>query len=262
MAVISMKTLLETGAHFGHQTKRWNNKMSPYIYGVKSGIHIIDLKETLHHLKDAYEYVRNASAQGQSILFVATKPQMQGIVQEEAERCGGFYINHRWLGGMLTNYNTVKQSLSKLKAYEEMAGQDNEYEGLIKKEALKIQRKREKLDRSLGGVRNMKKVASIIFIVDTKNEHLAVKEARKLGIPIVAITDTNCDPTLVEHAIPANDDSQRTVRLITNVISSAVLEGKALRAKGRKDDLMKKKHATEETKAVPEASEEKASKSE
>ncbi len=230
MAVISMKHFLEAGVHFGHQTKRWNPKMAPYIYGVKSGIHIIDLRQSLRKLQEAYQYVKEASTQGKPILFVGTKQPIQKIIFEEALRCESPYINFRWLGGFLTNFSTVKQSIGRLQSYEEMAGEDRIYEGILKKEALQIERKREKLDRSLGGVRTLKDVPGMIFIVDCKREHLAVREAQKLGIPIVGVADTNCDPTGIDYVIPGNDDSPRAVKLFANVIATAVLEGKAVRA--------------------------------
>jgi small subunit ribosomal protein S2 len=229
MAVISMKQFLEAGAHFGHQTKRWNPKMSPYIYVAKAGIHVIDLRLTLARLKEAYEYVKAASAQGKSVMFVGTKPQLQRIVKEEADRCGSNYINFRWLGGMLTNFSTVKQSISRLHEYDELAGPEQTYEGLLKKEALRIERKREKLERSLGGVKSMRSIPDILFVIDAKKEHLAVKEARRLGIPIVGIADTNCDPTELDIAIPGNDDSPRAVGIFAGVIASAILEGRAQR---------------------------------
>lgn len=230
MAVISMRQFLEAGVHFGHQTKRWNPNMAPYIYGVKSGIHIIDLRQSLKQLKVAYDYVKAASAEGRNVLFVGTKLQIQNIIQEEADRCGANYINFRWLGGMLTNFSTVKQSIGRLKEFEELAGEDDTYEGIIKKEALRIQRKREKLDQSLGGVKTMRGLPDLIFVVDCRKEHLAIKEAQKLNIPIIAISDTNSDPREVTIPIPGNDDSPKAVRLFTSVIATGILEGRASRA--------------------------------
>ena len=189
MAVISMKHFLEAGVHFGHQTKRWNPKMAPYIYGVKSGIHIIDLRQTLRKLQEAYQYVKQASSEGKSMLFVGTKQSIQRIVLDEAIRCDSPYINFRWLGGLLTNFGTVKQSIARMKTFEEIAGEDGSYEGVLKKEALMMERKRMKLSRSLGGVRNMKSVPSILFITDCHREQLALKEALKLGIPVVGIAE-------------------------------------------------------------------------
>ncbi|MBL7035756.1 MAG: 30S ribosomal protein S2 [SAR324 cluster bacterium] len=233
MAVITMKQFLEAGVHFGHQTKRWHPNMSPYIYGIKNGVHVIDLRLTLTKLKEAYEYVKASAAEGRVPLFVGTKIQIQRIVKEEAERCGSPYINFRWLGGLLTNFGTVKQSIGRLKSFEEIAGEDRSYEGVIKKEALMMERKRVKLERSLGGVRNMKSIPSMLFITDCHREQLALKEAQKLGIPVVGVADTNCDPTGIDYVIPGNDDSPRAVALYANIISTAVLEGLAVRKQAR-----------------------------
>lgn len=230
MSVVSLKQFIESGVHFGHQTRRWHPKMAPFIYGAKQGIHIIDLRKTLSQLKIAYEYVRDITAQGQTVLFVGTKHQIQDVIKEEAERCGSYFINERWLGGLLTNFNTIRQSVERLKKYEEMAGPNDRYEGFIKKEALQIKRKREKLERSLSGVKEMRILPSAIFLVDCKKEHIAVEEGKKLNIPIIAVVDTNCDPTGIHYPIPGNDDAPRAVRLFTSVIASAVLEGKELKA--------------------------------
>ncbi len=225
MAVISMKTFLEAGVHFGHQTKRWHPNMAPYIYGIKNGVHVIDLRQTLSKLKEAYEYVKASAAEGRVPLFVGTKTQIQRIVKEEAERCGSPYINFRWLGGLLTNFGTVKQSIARMKTFEEIAGEDGTYEGVLKKEALMMERKRMKLERSLGGVRNMKSVPSMLFITDCHREQLALKEALKLRIPVIGVADTNCDPAGIDYVIPGNDDSPRAVALYANIISTAVMEG-------------------------------------
>ncbi len=227
MAVISLKTFLEAGVHFGHQTKRWHPKMGPYIYGIKNGVHVIDLRQTLSKLKEAYEYVKVSAAEGRVPLFVGTKTQIQRIVKEEAERCGSPYINFRWLGGLLTNFGTVKKSIARMKTFEEIAGEDRSYEGVLKKEALLMERKRIKLERSLGGVRDMKSVPSLLFITDCHKEQLALKEAFKLQIPIIGVADTNCDPTGIDYVIPGNDDSPRAIALYANVISTAVIEGLA-----------------------------------
>ena len=227
MAVISLKTFLEAGVHFGHQTKRWHPKMGPYIYGVKNGVHVIDLRQTLSKLKEAYEYVKVSAAEGRVPLFVGTKTQIQRIVKEEAERCGSPYINFRWLGGLLTNFGTVKKSIARMKTFEEIAGEDRSYEGVLKKEALLMERKRIKLERSLGGVRDMKSIPSLLFITDCHKEQLALKEAFKLQIPIIGVADTNCDPTGIDYVIPGNDDSPRAIALYANVISTAVIEGLA-----------------------------------
>ena len=227
MAVISLKTFLEAGVHFGHQTKRWHPKMGPYIYGIKNGVHVIDLRQTLSKLKEAYEYVKVSAAEGRVPLFVGTKTQIQRIVKEEAERCGSPYINFRWLGGLLTNFGTVKKSIARMKTFEEIAGEDRSYEGVLKKEALLMERKRIKLERSLGGVRDMKSIPSLLFITDCHKEQLALKEAFKLQIPIIGVADTNCDPTGIDYVIPGNDDSPRAIALYANVISTAVIEGLA-----------------------------------
>ena len=199
--------------------------MAPYIYGVKSGIHIIDLRQTLRKLQEAYQFVKEASADGKNMLFVGTKQSLQRVVLEEAQRCESPFINFRWLGGFLTNFSTVKQSIGRLQYFEEIAGEEKSYEGILKKEALQIERKREKLERSLGGVRAMKDLPGLIFIIDCKREHLAVREATKLGIPIVGVADTNCDPSGIDYVIPGNDDSPKAVHLYANVISNAILEG-------------------------------------
>ena len=250
MAVISMRQFLEAGVHFGHQTKRWHPKMSPYIYGVKNGVHVIDLRQTLTKLKEAYEYVKASAEEGRVPLFVGTKIQIQGIVKEEADRCGCPYINFRWLGGLLTNFGTVKQSIARMKSFEEIAGENGDYEGIIKKEALMMERKRVKLTRSLGGVRNMKSIPSILFITDCHREQLALKEAQKLGIPVVGVSDTNCDPTGIDFMIPGNDDSPRAVALFSNVISTAVMEGLAVRKQYRIDSAPIDKAPAKKTKVV------------
>ena len=202
--------------------------MAPYIYGIKNGVHVIDLRQTLSKLKEAYEYVKVSAAEGRVPLFVGTKTQIQRVVKEEAERCGSPYINFRWLGGLLTNFGTVKQSIARMKTFEEIAGEDGSYEGVLKKEALMMERKRIKLERSLGGVRNMKSVPSILFITDCHKEQLALKEAIKLRIPVIGVADTNCDPARIDYVIPGNDDSPRAVALYANIISTAVMEGLAV----------------------------------
>jgi small subunit ribosomal protein S2 len=245
-----MKQFLEAGVHFGHQTKRWHPKMSPYIYGVKNGVHVIDLRQTLTKLKEAYEYVKASAEEGRVPLFVGTKTQIQRIVKEEADRCGSPYINFRWLGGLLTNFGTVKQSIARMKSFEEIAGEDGNYEGVIKKEALMMERKRVKLARSLGGVRNMKSIPSMLFITDCHREQLALKEAQKLGIPVVGVSDTNCDPTGIDFMIPGNDDSPRAVALYASVISTAVMEGLALRKQNRIDSAPVEKAPAKKAKPV------------
>lgn len=225
MAIISMKQLLEAGVHFGHQTRRWNPKMAPYIFTDRNGIYIIDLQKTVRKLEEAYNFVRNLASEGRTILFVGTKKQAQESIREEAERCGMFYVNQRWLGGMLTNFQTIKRRIDRLHELERM-----EAEGtmavLPKKEVARLLKEKEKLQRFLGGIKNMKKLPDALFVVDPRKERIAVAEARKLGIPIVAIVDTNCDPDEIDYVIPGNDDAIRAVRLITSKIADAVLEGR------------------------------------
>ena len=230
MAVVTMKELLEAGVHFGHQVRRWNPKMKNYIFGERNGIYIIDLQKTMKGVEDAYAFMREVSAAGQHVLFVGTKKQAQDSIREEATRCGAFYVNHRWLGGMLTNFTTIRRSIEKLKNIERLK-EEGLYERLTKKEASRIEKRRMKLERNLGGIRDMETLPGAVFIVDPKKEYIAVNEARKLGIPIVAIVDTNCDPDLIDYVIPGNDDAIRAIRLLTSKMADAVLEGKQLREK-------------------------------
>ena len=230
MAVISMKQLLEAGVHFGHQTRRWNPKMKRFIHGERSGIHIVDLHQTLNHLEASYVFVRDLVANGGTVLFIGTKKQAQDSIQSYAERCNMPYINERWLGGMLTNFQTISKRVSKMQDYRRMRD-SGEFEAMPKKEALLIGRELVKLERNLGGIRDMKKLPEAIFVLDTKKEHIAVTEARKINIPIVAVVDTNCDPDLVDYAIPGNDDAIRAGELMSRVISDAVLEGRFIRSK-------------------------------
>ena len=224
MANITMKELLEAGVHFGHQTKRWNPKMQKYIFGERNGIYIIDLQKTLKKFREAYGFVRDLAAGGGTVLFVGTKKQAQETVFEEAGRCGMFYVNHRWLGGTLTNFTTIKKSIARLKKLDEMS-ETGEYERLPKKEVIGLERERAKLQSALVGIKNMDRLPSAIFIIDPKKEKIAVEEAQRLAIPIVAIVDTNCDPTGIDYPVPGNDDAIRAVRLITARIADAVLEG-------------------------------------
>jgi small subunit ribosomal protein S2 len=219
-----MKELLEAGVHFGHQTKRWNPKMKEYIFGERNGIYIIDLQKTLKMFKEASKFVTEVCAEGQTILFVGTKRQAQDAVAEEATRAGMPYINHRWLGGLLTNWVTVQKSVKRLQELDEMAT-DGRYELLTKKEVIRSERERKHLQDNLAGIKAMKKLPDALFIVDSNNEAIAVKEARKLGIPVVAVVDTNCDPTVVDYVIPGNDDALRAIRLFTSKIADAVIEG-------------------------------------
>ncbi len=230
MAVISMKQLLEAGVHFGHQTRRWNPKMKRFIHGERSGIHIVDLHQTLNHLEASYVFVRDLVANGGTVLFIGTKKQAQDSIQSYAERCNMPYINERWLGGMLTNFQTISKRVGKMQEYRRMRD-SGEFEAMPKKEALLIGRELAKLERNLGGIRDMQKLPDAVFVLDTKKEYIAVTEARKIGIPIVAVVDTNCDPDLVDYAIPGNDDAIRAGELMSRVISDAVLEGRFIRSK-------------------------------
>ena len=224
MSHITMKQLLEAGVHFGHQTRRWNPKMKPFIFGERNGIHIIDLQQTLHYFEIAYEFVVNLVAQGGKILFVGTKKQAQETVKEEAERCGMYYVVNRWLGGTLTNFRTIRQSVEKLKKLETWF-EDGTIERFTKKERLRLERLKNKLEKNLAGIKNMETLPQALYIVDPVHEEIAVKEARKLGIPIIAIVDTNCDPDLIDYIIPGNDDAIRAIKLITSKIADACLEG-------------------------------------
>ena len=225
MAVISMKHLLEAGVHFGHQTRRWNPKMAPYIFTERNGIYIIDLQKTVRKMDEAYMFVRNLAMEGKTILFVGTKKQAQESIEQEAKRCNMFYVNHRWLGGMLTNFRTIRTRVDRLNEIDKMET-TGQFELLPKKEVIKLMHEREKLEANLGGIRTMKTLPGAIFIVDPKKENIAVMEARALGIPIVGIVDTNCDPDEVDYVIPGNDDAIRAVKLIAGKLADAVLEGK------------------------------------
>jgi len=230
MASLTMKELLEAGVHFGHQTKRWNPKMQKYIFGERNGIYIIDLQKTLKKFREAYAFVRDLAANGGTLLFVGTKKQAQDAVYEEATRCGLFYVNQRWLGGTLTNFATIRKSIARLKKLEEMKA-SGEYESLPKKEVLGLERERQKLEKALAGIKEMERLPSALFVIDPRKEKIAVAEAQRLAIPIVAIVDTNCDPTGIDYAIPGNDDAIRAVRLLTSRIADAVNEGRGTLAK-------------------------------
>jgi len=230
MAVVTMRQLLESGVHFGHQTRRWNPKMKRFIFTERNGIYIIDLQQSLSYIDRAYEFIKETVAHGGSVLFVGTKKQAQESVAEQATRVGMPYVNQRWLGGMLTNFSTVHKRLQRLKELEELDFDDVAGSGMTKKELLFLQREKEKLEKTLGGIRDMQRVPSAVWIVDTKKEHIAVGEARKLGIPVVAILDTNCDPDEVDFPIPGNDDAIRSAALLTRVIADAVAEGLMQRA--------------------------------
>jgi small subunit ribosomal protein S2 len=225
-----MKQLLEAGVHFGHQTRRWNPKMRRFIFGERNGIYIIDLQQTLERIDTAYRFVRSTVEDGGSVLFVGTKKQAQEPIQRQAQRCGMPYVNYRWLGGMLTNFQTVHARVAKLREMERLVA-TGETEQMIKKEGLKVKREVVKLDRNLGGIRNLEKLPSAIFVIDTKKEHIAVTEANRLGIPVVAVVDTNCDPDVIDYVIPGNDDAIRSATLLCRVVADAVEEGRHLAQK-------------------------------
>ena len=224
MANITMKELLEAGVHFGHQTKRWNPKMKEFIFGERNGIYIIDLQKTLKMFKDASKYVQDTAAAGKTILFVGTKRQAQDAIAEEAGRCGMFYVNQRWLGGLLTNWVTVQKSVKRLQELDDMAT-DGRYDLLPKKEVIKLERERKHLQANLAGIKALKRLPDALFVIDSNKEQIAVKEARKLGIPVVAVVDTNCDPTEVDYVIPGNDDALRAIRLFASKIADSIVEG-------------------------------------
>ncbi len=243
MPSISMKELLEAGVHFGHQTKRWNPKMKEYIFGERNGIYIIDLQKTLKLFKDAMRYVGEMAAQGKTVLFVGTKRQAQEAIAEEATRCSQYYVNQRWLGGLLTNMLTVQKSIKRLKELEGMAAESN-WEGRAKKEVVRMERERKHLSQNLQGIKDMNGLPDILFVVDSNKEAIAVEEARKLGIAVVAVVDTNCDPDKVDYVIPGNDDALRAIRLFTNKIADAVVEGRQL---ATEQDFAAEKIITDET---------------
>ena len=225
MSVISMKQLLEAGVHFGHQTRRWNPKMKEYIFTERNGIYIIDLQKTVKKIDEAYYFVRDLAMNGQSLLFVGTKKQAQESIEQEAKRCEMFYVNQRWLGGMLTNFKTIQGRIAKLRKIEKMEA-DGDFALLPKKEVIKLKAEQEKLEKNLGGIKDMKKLPGALFVVDPRKEHIAILEAQTLGIPVVAIVDTNCDPDVADYPIPGNDDAIRAVKLIASKMADAVLEGK------------------------------------
>src|SRR6266567_675478 len=244
MATITMKELLEAGVHFGHQTKRWNPKMKEYIFGERNGIYIIDLQKTLKMFKDAARFVGEMAAQGKTVLFVGTKRQAQEAIAEEANRCQMFYVNQRWLGGLLTNMATVQKSIKRLKDLDAMASAEGGYVGRPKKEVIRLERDRKHLDQNLAGIKDMPGLPDVIFVIDSNKEAIAVKEARRLGIPVVAIVDTNCDPDEVDWVIPGNDDALRAIRLFTSKIADSVIEGRAL---ATEQDFTAEKIITDET---------------
>ena len=230
MATVTIKELLEAGVHFGHQTKRWNPKMKKYLFGEQNGIYIIDLQKTLKKFHEAVGFVRDVAAEGLPVVFVGTKKQAVGVMEQEANRCEQFFVNHRWLGGTLTNFQTIRKSVSRLRHIEEMEAK-GEHERLTKKEIAKLQREQQKLEYTLGGIKKMERLPGAIFVIDTKKERIAVCEARRLGIPVVAVVDTNCDPDEVDYPIPGNDDAIRAIRLMASRMADAIQEGRAMRLK-------------------------------
>ncbi len=230
MAVVTMKELLESGAHFGHQVKRWNPKMKKFIFGERNGIHIVDLQKTLKGVEEAYNFLKNVAASGGSVLFVGTKKQAQDAVTEEAKRAGAYFVTNRWLGGMLTNFSTVKKSIERLKKIEAMKA-DGTYNVLTKKEVSQLENEREKLEKNLCGIKEMKAIPDAVFIIDPRKENIAVQEAKRLSIPIVAVVDTNCDPDDADYVIPGNDDAIRAIKLISSKMAAATTEGKGVLVK-------------------------------
>ena len=225
MAVVAMKQLLEAGVHFGHQTRRWDPKMAEYIFQARNGIHIIDLQKTSKKIDEAYAFLKEQVEEGKTVLFVGTKKQAQECVKEAAEKSGMYYVDQRWLGGMLTNFDTIRTRVQRLKELEKMQ-EDGTFEVLPKKEVILLKKEMEKLERNLGGIKDMEEIPGVIFLVDPKKEHIAVLEAKKLGIPVIGLVDTNCNPEEVDYAIPGNDDAIRAVKLITDVMANAIIEGK------------------------------------
>ena len=225
MAVVAMKQLLEAGVHFGHQTRRWDPKMAEYIFQARNGIHIIDLQKTSKKIDEAYEFLKSQSEEGKTVLFVGTKKQAQECVKEAAEKCGMYYVDQRWLGGMLTNFETIKARITRLKEIEAMQ-EDGTFDVLPKKEVLNLKKEMEKLQANLGGIKDMEELPGVLFVIDPKKEYIAIKEAKRLNIPVVGIVDTNCNPEVLDYPIPGNDDAIRSVKLITDVMANAIIEGK------------------------------------
>ena len=255
MAVLTMKQLLEAGVHFGHQTRRWDPRMKPYIFTARNGIYIIDLQKTLQMFEIAYNFVRDQVAEGAKVLFVGTKKQAKETIETEATRCGMFYVSHRWLGGTLTNFSTIRRSVEKLKELETMRD-GGFFQNLTKKEAIKLNRKIEKLERNLKGIKDMEELPDILWVVDPRKEYIAVREARKMGIPIVAIVDTNCNPEDIDYVIPGNDDAIRAVKLLTSKIADAVIEGQHLYMEKVGLEMAAQEEAKEEA-GIPEETPEK-----
>ena len=242
MASITMKELLEAGVHFGHQTKRWNPKMKQYIFGERNGIYIIDLQKTLRLFKEATQFVSDIASQGKIVLFVGTKRQAQDAIAEEATRCGMFFVNQRWLGGLLTNFQTIQKSIKRLRELDSMAT-DGRYEILPKKEVTRLERERKALEKNLSGIKAMPRLPDAIFVIDSKNEEIAVAEARRLGVPVIAIVDTNCDPDVVDYVIPGNDDALRAIRLFASKVAESIIEGQGM---ANKDASQKEQEGDDE----------------
>ncbi len=249
---VTMRQMLEAGLHFGHQTRRWNPKMKPYIYGPRNGIYIVNLDATMRLFRTAYAYIYDVVANGGNVMFVGTKRQAQAIIREEAERCGMYFVNHRWLGGMMTNFQTIKHSVDRLKKIEAMQ-EDGSINRFPKKEILKMEKERVKLDRNIGGIKDMRVLPDVLFVIDPRKEEIAVSEARKLNIPVVALTDTNCDPDGIDCVIPGNDDAIRAIKLISSQIAGAVLEGKARRGEVEEASVEELEAAMSTEAAAPEA---------
>ncbi|HEO64601.1 MAG TPA: 30S ribosomal protein S2 [Spirochaetes bacterium] len=249
MSVISMKDLLEAGVHFGHQAKRWDPRMKPFIYTERNGIHIIDLQKTVEKGEVAYNFVRDQVADGAKILFVGTKKQAQNSVVGEAQRCGQYYVSHRWLGGMLTNFSTIKKSILRLKKLEKMEV-DGTFESLTKKERLKLTRQREKLEKVMGGIKDMNGLPDMVFVIDPNKEHIAVSEAKKMNIPVVAVVDSNCNPHIIDYPIPGNDDAIRAINLFMRVIADAVVEGETISGKVMAEAISEEVKSKKEEKKV------------
>ena len=246
MSAITMKELLEAGVHFGHQTKRWNPKMKRFLFGERNGIYIIDLQKTMEKFEEAYQFLKEVSEKGESVLFVGTKRQAAETIQEEAERCGMFYVNHRWLGGTLTNFQTIRKSINRLKQLEQMQA-DGSFEKLPKKEAIHLGREIEKLNRALAGIKDMDRLPGAVAVVDTRRERIAVRESRRLGIPVVALVDTNCDPDEIDYPIPGNDDAIRALKLITSRLADAILDGRGAVDKTLEQEMLEEAGETGET---------------
>ena len=250
MSTVTMKELLEAGVHFGHETKRWDPKMKPYIFGARNGIYIIDLQKTVQLFKEAYQFVRDIVASGEYILFVGTKKQAQETIYEQATRSSMFFVNHRWLGGMMTNFQTIKRSIDRLKKLEAMKNEEI-YNLLPKKEVMELEKERSKLEKSLGGIKNMERLPGAIFIVDPKKEKIAIREARKIGIPSIGIVDTNCNPDELDYIIPGNDDAIRAIHLFTSKIADAAIEGRQLYEKQLQTEKEKEEKAASEQVETP-----------